>query len=279
MPELPEVETIKRALDKVIKGAKISDTKVFCRKFRVPIPDCFEQKTICATITDIKRIAKYIVLELDNKHSIIWHLGMSGKIKICESVPQDLQKHDHAVFYTDKGVIIFNDARRFGMLDIVESAKLNEHFAFKNLGIDPFDEKLTADYLKQKLKNKKTPVKVALLDQSVINGIGNIYASEALYSAKISPLRESYTLSLAECESLIEAIKETLTKAIKAGGSTLRDYAKPDGSTGYFQDEHCVYNKTGQACPNCSCNLKTTKGIKKIVQAGRSTFYCQTLQK
>lgn len=279
MPELPEVETIKRALENTITGAKILNTEVYCRKFRIDIPMCFEQKTIGSTITDIQRIAKYIVVKLDNNCSIIWHLGMSGRIKICESAFEDLQKHDHVVFTTDKGIVIYNDARRFGMLDITESSNISKHIAFKNMGIDPFDEKLTAKMLFDKIKNKKTAIKITLLDQSVINGIGNIYASEALYSAKISPLRESASLNIAECESLITAIREVLTKAIQAGGSTLRDYAKPDGSTGYFQNQHCVYNKEGQRCPNCTCDLAKTKGINKIIQGGRSTFYCKTRQK
>ncbi len=279
MPELPEVETIKNALEKVIVGANIINTKVFCRRFRCVIPDDFEQKTLNAEISNIRRIAKYIIVELNNGYSIVWHLGMSGKIKICESEPETFQKHDHVVFTTDKGILIFNDIRRFGMIDIIESAKLNNHNALKNVGIDPFDENLTSDYLLEKFKRKRVPIKMALLDQSIINGIGNIYASEALYLSKILPTRESLSLSLAECESLITAVREVLIKAIKAGGSTLKDYAKPDGSTGYFQNQHCVYNKTGMRCPNCICDLNKTKGIKKITQGGRSTFYCETLQK
>ena len=152
MPELPEVETIKNALVKAIKGAKILNTEVFCRKFRVQIPDGFEQQTKNCTINDIKRIAKYIVVDLDNGRSLIWHLGMSGKIKICESIPDNLQKHDHVVFHTDKGIIIFNDARRFGMLDITESAKLNAYPAFRKIGIDPFDKNLTSAFLISELR-------------------------------------------------------------------------------------------------------------------------------
>lgn len=279
MPELPEVETVKNALKKAVLGAKILNTKIFCRRFRVQIPQDFEEKIKDTTITDIRRIAKYIVIDLNNAQSIIWHLGMSGKIKTINSDVEQFQKHDHVIISTDKGVLVYNDARRFGLLTICESDCLNNHAIFKNIGLDPFDEKLTADYLLSKFKNKKIAIKVALLDQSVINGIGNIYASEALYLARILPQRESLTLTKKECESLIVAVRDVLSKAIKAGGSTLRDYIKPDGSTGYFQNEHCVYNKTGQRCPNCVCNLNKTKGIRKIVQGGRSTFYCETLQK
>ena len=279
MPELPEVETVKNALKKAVLGAKISDVKVFCRKFRIQIPQDFEDKVKNTIITDIKRIAKYIVIDLNNAQSIVWHLGMSGKIKTINADVEQFQKHDHVVINTDKGVLVYNDARRFGLLTVCESDKLINHTIFKNIGIDPFDEKLKADYLYQKLKNKRVAIKVALLDQSIINGIGNIYASEALYLARILPQRESATISKKECESLIVAVRDVLSKAIKAGGSTLRDYIKPDGSAGYFQNEHCVYNKTGQRCPNCVCNLNKTKGIRKIVQGGRSTFYCETLQK
>lgn len=279
MPELPEVETIKNALKKAVEGAKILDTKVLCRQFRKNIPLEFEQAIKNATITQIKRIAKYVVLYLDNNNCIIWHFGMSGKIKVIESTPKELQKHDHVMIVTDKCTLIYNDIRRFGMIDYVKTDLLNKHDAFKNVGIDPFDEKLNADYLTNLLKNKKTPIKIALLDQSIINGIGNIYASEALYMSRILPDRSASDLSTKECESLIKAIKEVLTAAIKAGGSTLKDYMKPDGSTGYFQNKHCVYNKTGQRCPDCICNIEQTKGICKIVQGGRSTFYCKTLQK
>lgn len=279
MPELPEVETIKNALKKEILNAKILNTQILCRKFRYPISDNFEDNCKNATIKNINRIAKYIIITLDNGQSIIWHLGMSGKIKICQEKNIAIQKHDHVIINTDKGVLIYNDARRFGMLDITESNKIHEHKIFKNIGIDPFDENLTAKFLFEKLKNKKTAIKIALLDQSIINGIGNIYASEALYLSRIRPDREAQSLIMHECESLIEAIRIVLDKAIKAGGSTLKDYVKPDGSTGYFQNEHCVYNKTGQRCPNCTCDINITKGIRQIKQGGRSTFYCQTLQK
>ena len=279
MPELPEVETVKNALKKAIVGAKILNTEVFCRRFRMTIPENFEEAITGATIVDVKRIAKYILISLHNNQNIIWHLGMSGKIKTFATDDVELQKHDHLVIKTDKCTLVYNDARRFGMVTVCESNNLENFSVFQNIGKDPFDETLTADYLLLKFKNKRIAIKVVLLDQSIINGIGNIYASEALYLAKILPQREALTLTKQECETLIESVREVLEKAIKAGGSTLRDYIKPDGSTGYFQNQHCVYNKTGKPCPECVCNLSKTKGIRKIVQAGRSTFYCETLQK
>ena len=231
MPELPEVETIKEALRKAVEGAVIQKVIVRNRKFRIPVPADFEDTLEGAAILKVYRIAKYAVLDLDNGFSVVWHFGMSGKVKITDTYPADLEKHDHIIIVTTRGILTFNDA-----------------------------------------------IKIALLDQSIVNGIGNIYASEALYAARISPLRECCSLSKQEISNLINAVRKTLQKAIDAGGSTLRDYRKPDGSMGYFQHMHCVYGKAGQKCPDCSCN-GCTEGIKKIIQGGRSTFYCRHLQK
>ena len=279
MPELPEVETVKNAVSKAVCGANITAAAVLCDKFREKIPADFAAKITGATIMDCRRIAKYIIIELNNGLSLVWHLGMSGKIKILPRKPATLEKHDHVVIETDKGCLIFNDPRRFGLLTYCESARLNECSALKNIGPDPFDKNLTAQYLYNQLQAHSTPIKVAILEQKIICGIGNIYASEALYWAKILPLRKANSLNLKECEKLLESIREVLSKAIKAGGSTLRDYRKPDGSLGEFQNQHCVYNKTGQRCPECVCNITKTGGIKKVVLGGRSTFYCETLQK
>jgi formamidopyrimidine-DNA glycosylase len=279
MPELPEVETIKEALKKSIEGATIESIVVRNRRFREEVPYDFEEKITNATINRIYRNAKYIILELNNKYSIIWHLGMSGKIKIQDKEPNEFEKHDHITIKTNKCYITYNDARRFGLISYCESDKIRQHRIFANIGIDPFDTNLTVDYLYSKLKNKRNPIKMLLLDQSIINGIGNIYASEALYDSGISPLREGYSLNNSELEKLITSIRKILEKAIKAGGSTLKDYRKPDGSMGYFQNAHCVYDKEGHRCPNCTCNIEKTKGILRIVQGGRSTFYCETKQK
>jgi len=279
MPELPEVETIKEALRKAADGAVIESVKVFNPHLREDVPYDFEKKLCGACFTKIYRIAKYIILELDNGYSVIWHLGMSGRVKICECIPQERQKHDHIVFKTSRCGIIYNDARRFGLLTYTLTKELATHKLLQNLGLDPFAESLTPDYLLNRLKHKKTPIKIALLDQTIINGIGNIYASEALYEAGISPMRESNDITPNEADLLIKAVRKTLKKAIAAGGSTLKDYRQPDGSMGYFQHQHSVYNKTGQKCPKCVCNICETGGIKKIVQGGRSTFYCCHLQK
>lgn len=277
MPELPEVETIKNALKKAIGYANIVNVRINDNRFRQIIPDDFAQKVIHTQITEYQRIAKYIVISLDNGYSIIWHLGMSGRVKICDTMPE-IEKHDHVVFETSNGIVIYHDPRRFGLLTYCKTDELIQNKIFQNSGLDPFDEKLTAQLLHEKLKNKKIAIKIALLDQKIINGIGNIYASEALFEARILPSRESSTLTLKECKALIDAIRDVLKKAISAGGSTLRDYKKPDGSLGYFQNKHCVYNKTGMPCPGCTCGLKNG-GVQKIVLGGRSTFFCSEKQK
>ena len=278
MPELPEVETIKESLKKAIDKKTIESVEVKNRKFRETIPNDFENVISNTSIKKIYRIAKYIVIDLSNNYSIIWHFGMSGRIKFMDNIC-NLDKHDHIIIKTNNGYIIYNDARRFGLITYCKTNNIKNHHIFSKIGIDPFDSNLDGTYLLNKLKNKNIEIKVALLDQSIINGIGNIYASEALYDARISPFKKSCNIDIDEANRLIESIRKILNKAIKAGGSTLRDYKKPDGSTGYFQNEHCVYNKTGQRCPNCCCDLSKTQGIKKVIQGGRSTFFCETLQK
>lgn len=279
MPELPEVETIKTAIEKAIGYSNITKVSINNNRFREIIPEDFAAKITGAKIVSYQRIAKYMVIGLDNGLSLIWHLGMSGRVKIVDNLPETLEKHDHVVIETTNGCLIYNDARRFGMLKYYPTAELAANPIFAKVGIDPFAPELDGAYLKSRLAGKKIPIKEALLDQHLINGIGNIYASESLFCAGISPLRNAGSLSGKECSRLVEEIRVVLTKAIKAGGSTLRDYRKPDGSLGYFQNEHCVYNKTGQKCPGCHCDLAKSGGIRKIVQAGRSTFYCATKQK
>ena len=279
MPELPEVETIKNALIKAVDKANITKVSIFNNHFRKIIPDDFARRIEGAQIMAIRRKAKYLLLELSNGLTVIWHLGMSGKVKISDFSPENLEKHDHVFIETDKGTIVFNDARRFGMLTYEETDKLDDCSLFSHIGADPFDERLDGLYLYNKLQNKKIPIKAALLDQEIVNGIGNIYASEALFDAGIRPTRPAGELSRKDCGKLLESVRRILRRAIESGGSSIHDYRKPDGSLGYFQNMHCVYNKTGQKCPGCTCNVAQTGGIKKIVLAGRSTFYCPVKQK
>ena len=279
MPELPEVETIKNTVKQAMLGAVFKNVIVRERKFRQLICAEFESLVCGAKVIGLRRIAKYMLIDLDNGQSIIWHFGMSGKFKIAESIPEKLEKHDHIVLEADKATFIYNDTRRFGLVDICDSKLISKHKLFCHLGLDPWDLELTAEYLLKKFERKKTAIKIALLDQEIICGIGNIYASEILYKTRIHPQRSAESISLEEAEKIIAATREILEKAIAAGGSTIHDYKRPDGDIGYFQNSHCVYNKTGQRCPNCVCDFNKTGGIKKIVQGGRSTFYCETLQK
>ena len=279
MPELPEVETVKNGIALFIGNARILSVEITNRKFRITIPENTEKNIVGAKIEKYQRIGKYVVISLDNDFCIVWHLGMSGKIKTLKEPPLHLEKHDHIVIKTENGWLVYNDPRRFGLFTTIKKKDINKSEIFKNTGIDPFDNNLTGELFFEKIKNKKTPIKITLLDQSVVCGIGNIYAPEILYESRISPFRESNKIDKKECDILVKNIRTILQKAIDNGGSTLRDYQKPDGSLGYFQNMHCVYNKTGQKCPDCTCNIELTGGIKKAVQAGRSTFYCETLQK
>lgn len=278
MPELPEVETIKTAVQKALGHAEITDVTVRERRLRAPVTEDFAARLKGRRIIGYRRIAKYIVIDLDNGCALIIHLGMSGRIKLVDTLPP-LEKHDHIVFATSQGYMIYNDARRFGLCVIAQSDNLAANPLFKHIGIDPFDDKLNAEYLFDKFQHKSVAVKQALLDQSLICGIGNIYASEALFGARILPTRAANSLSLKECEALVAQVRQVLQQAIAAGGSTLRDYRKPDGSLGYFQNRHCVYNKTGERCPDCTCDIAQTGGIRKIVQNGRSTYFCATKQR
>ena len=279
MPELPEVETIKNAVADALTGAVIEQTLVYQRKFRIPLDADFADKIQNCRIESFSRFAKYMMMHLSNHKTVIWHFGMSGKIKIESTIPATRDKHDHVIIKTDKGVLIYNDPRRFGLVTICDTDKLKQHPLFAMLGLDPWDKNLNKAYLLQKFSHKKTAVKIALLDQSIINGIGNIYASEILYHAGINPNRSAESVSAAEAEKIIKYTRQVLEAAIKAGGSTIHDYKHPDNSIGYFQESHCVYNKTGLRCPQCCCDIKKTGGIQKTVLGGRSTFYCATLQK
>lgn len=278
MPELPEVETIKTAVQKALGHAEIKDVTINERRLRMPVAEDFAAQLKGRKIVGYRRIAKYIVIDLDNRHSLIIHLGMSGRIRLSDTLPPT-EKHDHIVFATTSGYMVYNDARRFGLCVIAESDNLSANPLFKHIGVDPFDNQLDGAYLFDKLRHKSVAVKQALLDQSLICGIGNIYASEALFGARILPTRAANSLSLEECEVLVAQVRQVLQQAIAAGGSTLRDYRKPDGSLGYFQNRHCVYNKTGERCPDCTCDLAVTGGIRKIVQNGRSTYFCATKQR
>jgi formamidopyrimidine-DNA glycosylase len=282
VPELPEVETVKKGLEPVILGQTIKSCALNVPALRLPFGDDFIQTVTKAKFIDIIRRGKYIITQLSNDHALIWHLGMSGRIKIFNNADEySPQKHDHVVFIlSNKARIVFHDPRRFGFIRLVPNQDLDQIPPFNRMGPEPLPSNFDAPALRRNIaRKKKSSIKDTLLDQSVVAGIGNIYASEALYGARINPLRHSGTLKKDEAGRLVDHIKAVLQKAILAGGSTLRDYAQTDGSAGYFQHQFSVYDRQGQACPDCSCVIAKTGGIQRVVQSGRSTYFCSKLQK
>ena len=276
MPELPEVETVKRGLRSTVEGRRFTYVETRRGDLRIPFPEDFANRLTGRRVQRLWRRAKYILADLDAGETLVIHLGMSGRITVYGSgVEVRSGKHDHVVFDTDAPAhIVFTDHRRFGLMTIVETASIESHALFKDLGIEPLSKQFNVAYLEAELKGKKTPVKSALLDQRVIAGLGNIYACEALWRARISPKRRAARLKRNEISLLVPAIKEVLEDAVKAGGSSLRDHRRTNGELGYFQKAFAVYDREGQPCLRRGC-----KGtIKRIVQSGRSTFFCPTCQ-
>lgn len=278
MPELPEVETVCRGLRPLV-GARITTAAAHRADLRAPLPRNLGKRLTGRRITGITRRAKYILVALDGGETVLLHLGMSGRMTLSrDNAP--LQKHDHISLATDNGFFVrFNDPRRFGYCDLVATDKLSNHKLLHGLGIEPLSKDFTPDALVAILKNRQTSIKAALLDQKHVVGIGNIYACEALFRAGINPSRPAHKITRAEIAALAAAIRDVLRAAIKAGGSTLRDYVQADGELGYFQHNFAVYGRAGLPCPGCTCDVKKTGGIKRIAQNGRSSFYCATKQK
>jgi len=276
MPELPEVETLIRGLQPTVEGRRLTSVETRRHDLRVPFPENFESRLTGRRVQRLWRRAKYIMADLDGGETLVIHLGMSGRIQVY--TPRDdigRGKHDHVVFDTDAPArIVFTDQRRFGLMTIVGTGSLESHKLFKDLGIEPLSRQFNASYLRGVLKGKKTPIKSALLDQRVIAGLGNIYACEALWRSRISPKRKAARLKAASIDVLARAIKEVLKEAVGAGGSSLRDHRKTNGELGYFQKTFAVYDREGQPCMRRGC----AGTIKRIVQSGRSTFYCPSCQ-
>ena len=269
MPELPEVETTVKSLN-ILKNKKVINVDIHVKKLRYLVPHLDIKNIINYKITDLRRIAKYIIIEFDNIKSVIIHLGMSGRFKIVKP-NVTLHKHDHLVFKFNNLKLIFNDPRRFGFVDIVNSKKINNISYIKRLGIDALDNKLSVDYLFNKFKNSQVLIKQLLLNQYIVAGIGNIYACEILYDAKISPLRKGSSLKRSQIGTILKSLKKILRKAIKYGGSSINDYVSPDGMLGNFQKNFKVYGREGYTIKGCE--------IKKVVLHGRSTFFCPDIQK
>jgi formamidopyrimidine-DNA glycosylase len=267
MPELPEVETTVRGLARVLDGRRIARVEARRPDLRRALPVDLGQRLTGARVTALRRRAKYGLIDTDRGDTLVFHLGMSGHWRID---PSDIGKHDHFLLETDEGTrLALNDARRFGSLDLLASDQLGEWPPFKALGPEPFD--IDARQLKRRLAGRTAPIKLLLLDQRIIAGLGNIYVCEALYRAGIHPKRAGGSVSLERLERLVRAIREVLAEAIAAGGSTLRDFASPDGELGYFPKSFAVYDREGQAC-GCGGT------VRRMVQGGRSTFYCPGCQ-
>jgi len=268
MPELPEVETTVRGLEHVLKGRRIKSVEVRRPDLRRSFPNDLGQRLTGATVIGLGRRAKYGLIHTDRDDTVIFHLGMSGSWRINHS---RLEKHDHLLLETDEGSrLALNDPRRFGSVDLVPTGELSEWPALRALGPEPLT--VTPEELQRRLAGRSAPIKLLLLDQRIIAGLGNIYVCEALYRAGIHPKRPGGSISLQRLYRLVPAIHDILDEAIAAGGSTLKDFAAPDGELGYFSKSFSVYGREGQPC---SCGGV----VKRFVQGGRSTFYCTRCQR
>ena len=276
MPELPEVETVRLGLEQAMAGRLLLRVMQRRPDLRRPFPPKFELRLTGRRIDSLSRRAKYLVLHLDDGAAVLVHLGMSGRMLVGRQSNDPFGAHDHVVFdLDDGGRVVFNDARRFGLMDLTETASLADHPLLRDIGPEPLGEHFTPKLLASRVAGKSSPIKIVLLDQTVVAGIGNIYASEALFRAGINPTRAANGLKPAEIAKLVPAIQSVLTEAIAAGGSSLRDHRRPDGELGYFQHGFKVYDREGEPCPDCTC----ATGIQRIVQGGRSTFYCAKKQR
>ncbi len=292
MPELPEVETIRRGLEQVMVGRAIASVDQRRPDLRIPFPADFVSRLTGRSVKTITRRAKYILVSLDDGTVLIMHLGMSGRFLIDDGkqgqdapghfhfrstdASNEATNHDHVVFQLDNGCrIIYRDPRRFGLMTLSREDTLDQHKLLKDVGVEPLSNEFNGAYLDRVLRSKVTPIKAALLDQRVVAGIGNIYACEALFRARVSPRRSSHTVPGKRAARLATAIQTVLKEAIAAGGSSLRDYVQADGELGYFQHSFRVYDRAGDVCPKAGC----TSRIKRIVQANRSTFFCGNCQR
>lgn len=282
MPELAEVETIRRGLEPVLAGGRVAVVETAREGLRVPFPQKLREKISGLRIHKLGRRAKYLLIEFETGEILVLHLGMSGRIRIlAPGSAEARQKHDHFSLSLDGGAqIVLNDPRRFGSVMFFASLpEMEAHSAFRALGPEPLPENFTGRVLHARLEGRKAAIKQALMDQRIVAGVGNIYASEALFRARISPLRSAGALDEAESRRLADGIRSVLEDAIAAGGSSLRDYRKADGSPGYFQHGFAVYDRQGLPCPGCHCDVAKTGGIAKIIQGGRATYYCERVQK
>ena len=272
MPELPEVETTVRGLERVLQGRRLTRVEARREDLRRAFPRDLGQRLTGARVTGLGRRAKYGLIDTDRGDTLIFHLGMSGRWRID---PAEIEPHDHLLIETDAGRrLALNDPRRFGSVDLARTEELAAWPGFADLGPEPLGEALTGKWLKQRLAGRSASIKQLLLDQRIVAGLGNIYVCEALFRARIDPRRAAGRVSLARLERLVAGIKAVLAEAIAAGGSTLRDFAAPDGELGYFSKAFDVYDREGEAC-RAGCGGT----VRRIVQGGRSTFFCPACQR
>ena len=283
MPELPEVETVRKGLLPVMEGQVIAHAEVRRPDLRWPFPPDMAARMTGKTVTALRRRSKYILADLSSGETLIIHLGMSGRILISGDPLGQFhhehpapEKHDHVVWdMANGGRVTFNDARRFGAMDLAPTATLEEHKLIAVLGPEPLGNAFNEDYLVAALKGKNTPIKTALLDQRIVAGLGNIYVCEVLHRAGISPKRKAGRIARAGVAGLVPIIRDVLSEAIEAGGSSLKDYRQTDGELGYFQHRFRVYDRENAACSTAGCGGTITR----IVQSGRSSFYCAQCQR
>jgi formamidopyrimidine-DNA glycosylase len=283
MPELPEVETVKAGIAPVMEGRVIAQAQVNRPDLRWPFPDRMAERLTGQRVLGLRRRSKYILVDLASAETLLIHLGMSGRMLISGHMVGDFHhahpapaKHDHVVFEMDNGVrITFNDARRFGAMDLMDTATQEDHWLIRDLGPEPLGNGFNESYLIARLAGRNTPIKSALLDQRIVSGLGNIYVCEVLFRAGIHPKRKAGQISAKRVATLVPLIRQVLSEAIAAGGSSLRDYRQSDGELGYFQHVFQVYDREGQPCATLGCD----KTIQRIVQSGRSSFLCPQCQR
>lgn len=283
MPELPEVETVRQGLRPSLEGARLAEVVQRRKDLRFPLPKRFAQRLTGARVEAIRRRAKYLLAELDTGETWVTHLGMTGRFTVGGRGPgafhreaPESDKHEHLVFTTEAGARIgFSDARRFGYMDLIATGELEAHPWFKGLGPEPLGNEFNARHLEEAFAGRVQNVKATLLDQRVVAGLGNIYVCEVLFRSKISPSTPAGRIGPERLERLVTTVREVIAEAIEAGGSTLRDFAGTDGELGYFQHRFQVYDREDEACLRDGCRGT----VKRIVQAGRSTFYCPRCQR
>ena len=283
MPELPEVETVRAGLLPVMEGQLITLARVNRPDLRFPLPEKMAERLSGQRVAGLRRRSKYILADLSSRETLLVHLGMSGRMLVSGTTLGAFHhehpapaKHDHVVFDMENGArVTFNDARRFGAMDLMPTDLAGEHWLLKDLGPEPLGNEFHADDLAKRLSGRAMPIKAALLDQRIVAGLGNIYVSEALFRARIDPRRAAGDLSANEIAELVPVVRTVLDEAIAAGGSSLRDYRQADGELGYFQHSFRVYDREGDPCPASGC----AGTIHRIVQSGRSSFFCPLCQK